>query len=76
MGWKMNISYFVVTVITSVVMTLVDLAFGIFYKKRGKAVSHITDNLLLIPASTIAEKIRSKEVSFSFVIFLSILRKK
>lgn len=56
----MKLLYLMVSVVTFVVMTVVDAVFWFLHRSRGKAVSKVVDPLLLMPASTIAEKIRSR----------------
>ncbi|XP_005090021.1 fatty-acid amide hydrolase 2 [Aplysia californica] len=76
MGFRRNVIFWSVSAVTYVVMTLVDALFRFLYKDKGKKVSRVSDPLLLMPASDVAEKIRNRTLRAEDVMAAYIVRAK
>lgn len=76
MGHKYTILYAIISGVTLVFMAVVDFIFRILYKGKGKKVTTVTDPLLLLPASVLAQKIRSRQLRAEDVMAAYIARAK
>uniref|UniRef100_A0A0B6ZXZ3 Amidase domain-containing protein n=1 Tax=Arion vulgaris TaxID=1028688 RepID=A0A0B6ZXZ3_9EUPU len=76
MGLAYKILYPIVSIMTFVIMMIVDTVFKLVYKDKGKIVPTVTEQLLLIPAVTLSQKIRSRELRAEDVMSAYIMRAK
>lgn len=75
MGTCKNTVILIINVYYAIVAILARLVFQCWYGRKGKTMSPIKDPILLDSATTIARKIRTKQVSMLIFDFISLVSK-